>query len=117
MRFTDPGGPILFPVSYIDGDVSVVQADGGSGADVNVQISASDGDAEERVSDGSVDLVGQQLDLVTATAAVGNTLVTRRVTSQVSNAEERSSDGDVITANQIGSTACASIQSRFPTAP
>jgi type IV pilus assembly protein PilY1 len=101
MRFTDPGGPILFPVSYIDGDVSVVQAAGGSGADINVQISASDGDAEERVSDGSVDLVGQQLDLVTATAAVGSTLVTRRVTSQASNAEERSSDGDVITANQI----------------
>jgi len=24
MRFTDPGGPILFPVSYIDEDVSVV---------------------------------------------------------------------------------------------
>ena len=38
MRFTDPGGPILFPVSYIDEDVSVVMAGAGSGADINVQV-------------------------------------------------------------------------------
>jgi len=29
MRFTDPGGPVLFPVSNIDEDVSVIQAGGG----------------------------------------------------------------------------------------
>lgn len=50
MRFTDPGGPILFPVSYIDEDVSVVEAAGGSGADINVQIDASNDDAEEIVT-------------------------------------------------------------------
>jgi type IV pilus assembly protein PilY1 len=33
MRFTDPGGPILFPVSYIDEDVSVVMA-GAAAVDV-----------------------------------------------------------------------------------
>ena len=45
MRFTDPGGPVLFPVSYIDEDVSVITA-AGNGADINVQIGASGDDAE-----------------------------------------------------------------------
>jgi type IV pilus assembly protein PilY1 len=101
MRFTDPGGPILFPVSYIDEDVSVVEAGGGSGADINVQVNASSDDAEELVTGGSVDLLGGQLDLITSTAAVGTTQVTRRVASQSSNAEEQLSNGDIITANQI----------------
>jgi type IV pilus assembly protein PilY1 len=101
MRFTDPGGPILFPVSYIDEDVSVVEAGGGSGADINVQIDSSSDDAEELVSGGSVDVLSPQLDLITATAAVGTTQVVRQVASQASNAEERLSDGDIITANQI----------------
>ena len=101
MRFTDPGGPILFPVSYIDEDVSVVMANGGSGADINVQINSSSDDAEELVTGGAVDLLSQQLDLITSTAAVGSTLVARQVTSQANNAEERSSDGAIITASQI----------------
>jgi len=101
MRFTDPGGPILFPVSYIDEDVSVVQASGGSGADINVQINGSADDAEELVTGGSVDLLGQQLDLVTDTAAVGNTQITRQVASQSSNAEQELGNGNIITASQI----------------
>ncbi len=101
MRFTDPGGPILFPVSYIDEDVSVVMANGSSGSDINVQINSSSDDAEELVTGGSVDLLSRQLDLVTSTAAVGSTMVARQVTSQASNAEEQLSDGDIITASQI----------------
>ncbi len=101
MRFTDPGGPILFPVAYIDEDVSVVAAGGSSGADINVQVNASSDDAEEQVSGGAVDLLGEQLDLITSTAAVSSTLVARQVTSQSSNAEERLSDGDIITGVRI----------------
>ncbi|MCK5363016.1 MAG: hypothetical protein KAR22_08615, partial [Gammaproteobacteria bacterium] len=80
---------------------SVVMAGGGSGSDINVQINSSSDDAEELVTGGSVDLLSQQLDLVTSMAAVGSTLVARQVTSQASNAEESSSDGDIITASQI----------------
>ena len=76
-------------------------ANGGSGADINVQINSSSDDAEELVTGGAVDLLSQQLDLITSTAAVGSTLVARQVTSQASNAEERSSDGAIITASQI----------------
>ena len=49
MRFSDPGGPILFPVSYIDEDVSVIEGKGAAatGTDINVQVSASNDDAEE----------------------------------------------------------------------
>ena len=101
MRFTDPGGPILFPVSYIDEDVSVVMSAAGVGFDVNVQIADSADDAEETVTGGSVDLIGKQLDLITATAAVGSTLVARQVAAQSSNAEEELASGDIITQNQI----------------
>jgi len=101
MRFTDPGGPILFPVSYIDEDVSVVQASGGSGADINVQINSGNDDAEEQVTGGAVDLLGDQLDIITSNAAVGSTPLAYQVSSQASNAEEQLSNGDIITASQI----------------
>ena len=101
MRFTDPGGPILFPVSYIDEDVSVVMAGAGGGADINVQIDSSSDDAEELVNGVAVDLLSQQLDIVTATAAVGSTSINRQVASQANNAEEQLSSGNIITASQI----------------
>jgi type IV pilus assembly protein PilY1 len=46
MRFSDPGGPILYPVSYVDKDVSEVTTDPNS-ADVNVRISQGIDDAEQ----------------------------------------------------------------------
>ena len=101
MRFTDPGGPILFPVSYIDEDVSVVMTSAGVGADINVQIDDSNDDAEEIVVGGSVDLLSDQLDIITATAAVSSTPLARQVSGQSSNAEEQLSSGDIITASQI----------------
>ena len=100
MRFTDPGGPILFPVSYIDEDVSVINA-AGSGADINVQIGTSADDAEERVTGGAVDLLSSELDLVTSSSAVGSTQVGFQVAAQSSNAEEELSSGDIITQNQL----------------
>ena len=46
MRFSDPGGPILYPVSYIDEDVSVVSTDPAA-ADINVRIDQGIDDAEQ----------------------------------------------------------------------
>ena len=47
MRFTDPGGPILFPVSYINEDVQVATSSNPPGMDINVRIAESADDAEE----------------------------------------------------------------------
>ena len=101
MRFTDPGGPILFPVSYIDEDVTIAEAGGGAGSDVNVQVRSSADDAEQLVGTGAVDLVSDRLDLVAVTDAVDSTLLPRQVSSQSNNAEQRLSDGDVVTGSQI----------------
>jgi type IV pilus assembly protein PilY1 len=46
MRFSDPGGPILYPVSYIDEDVSKITKDPNS-ADINVRIDQGIDDAEQ----------------------------------------------------------------------
>ncbi len=45
MRFTLPGGPVLFPISHISDDAHAIAPVGY--ADVNIQISDSDDDAEE----------------------------------------------------------------------
>ena len=46
MRFTDPGGPILYPVSYIDEDVDKITNDPNQ-ADINVRIDQGIDDAEQ----------------------------------------------------------------------
>jgi type IV pilus assembly protein PilY1 len=101
MRFHTPGGPIMFPVSYIDEDVSVVTSGGGTGMDINVQVSESSDDAEELALDGSVDLVSDTLELIETTKGGSQTPVFRQVSSQANNAEETLSNGSVITANII----------------
>ena len=60
MRFTDPGGPILFPVSYIEADADEITNAGT--ADVNVTIADGSDDAEEL--GGAMLLDSVRLDLV-----------------------------------------------------
>ena len=48
MRFTDPGGPVLFPVSAIDADANTIDSAGQP--DVSVRVSDNDDDAEELVA-------------------------------------------------------------------
>jgi type IV pilus assembly protein PilY1 len=76
MRFTVPGGPVLYPVSYIDD--STAEADTGGVPEVDTRLSASPDDAEEVVcvygllglcstldpTVGDVDTAGTELDLV-----------------------------------------------------
>ena len=105
MRFTDPGGPILFPVAYIDEDVEVAEQVGQVGLDVNVRVAQSDDDAEEIVStgpaNGLVDLGSQSLDLVQVSAAATTLTPVPQVSSQAHNAEERLSNGYISTGNVI----------------
>ena len=110
MRFTDPGGPILWPVTYVDEDVTKVEGSGAVGFPINVRVSDGADDAEENRAAGTdlgkVDIGGIFLELVEATAGgVTQTLSVAndpgmRVINQNNNAEE-DSDDDIITANQI----------------
>ena len=102
MRFTTPGGPVLFPVSYIDEDVSVVETGGaGSGMDVNVQVADTNDDAEELALDGSVDLVSPELELIETNQGGAQPPIFRQVSSQANNAEQRVFGGDIITGSQL----------------
>ena len=81
MRFTDPGGPILFPVSYIDEDINVIESGTSEvGFPINVRVSDGTDDAEEQVSSGTVDIGSSQLEIaeiisggnITQTLSVAN---------------------------------------------
>jgi len=113
MRFSDPGGPILFPVSYIDEDVTVIEGTGGgAGTNINVQVSAFNDDAEESTIDGSMDLTSTALEVMETMGAVG-TSIFRQVSSQANNAEQLVSNGDIITKNQIDLQSSQTNAARF----
>ncbi len=87
MRFSSPGGPILYPVSYVDEDVCVVESC--SAPTLQVTVAESGDDAEEN-SSGTVNTTSVDLDLVddkklTATSA---TTVVVSVNSGSDDAEE-----------------------------
>ncbi len=72
MRFTDPGGPILYPVSYIDEDVSKITSDPNQ-ADINVRIDQGIDDAEQvdcAVTAGAWDCTNPDLGKVTLDSPV-----------------------------------------------
>ena len=113
MRFTDPGGPILWPVTYVDEDVTNIESLGsGVGFPINVRVSDGADDAEEIITAGpnfgNVDIASSALEIaeiVSLGGSVTQTLsdandVGMRVINQNNNAEE-DSDDDIITANQI----------------
>lgn len=62
MRFTNPGGPVLHPVSYIDGDVNA-----GSIISTTASIEADTDDAQEVISTGSMILDRDELQVVELT--------------------------------------------------
>ncbi len=61
MRFSSPGGPVLYPVSYVDEDVCVVESC--SSPTLQVPVSASGDDAEEK-ADGNVVTSSVDLELM-----------------------------------------------------
>ncbi|MCP4598359.1 PilC/PilY family type IV pilus protein [Neptuniibacter sp.] len=88
MRFSIPGGPILYPVKYIDEEVSTFEAMTGTSQST---ISSDDDDAEER-SDGTVVLNSDSLIMMESEGfAVSNT-VQATVTAGSNDAYEISSN-------------------------
>jgi type IV pilus assembly protein PilY1 len=68
MRFTDPGGPILYPVANIEADTTTIEGASGSsgsatGADIQRRVAVGTDDAEENSSDSSVNLSDPTLTL------------------------------------------------------
>jgi type IV pilus assembly protein PilY1 len=76
MRFSgdDAGGPVLFPVSYIDEDVCDIEDCSTIHPSIAVRVSNSADDAEEDNSSGAVDLTSTTLDMVSDGACHGTLL-------------------------------------------
>lgn len=70
MRFSNPGGPVLFQVDYIDRNLN--ESEGGL-IDLSYSISADDDDAQELVSTGEMVLDDERLKMVTLTAGTFGT--------------------------------------------
>jgi len=96
MRFNNPGGPILYPVVDIDGDACDVASCATSDPSVSTRIRNNSDDAEE-LSDGTVTLFNESLNIVENPEAAGVTVETVDfpVLSDYDDAEERLSNGDV----------------------
>ena len=62
MRFSNPGGPILFPVAYIDEDAS--EAFKAGGADITARIADGTDDVEELKSTGAMKFTSTRLELL-----------------------------------------------------
>lgn len=82
MRFTNPGGPVLHPVKYIDEDVNA-----GSIITVDTPVSAANDDAQEILSTGQMILDGERLEIINATS-VGFDSFDDQVSSGDDDAEE-----------------------------
>ena len=80
MRFTDPGGPVLWPVSFVDEDVEVIEQSAlDVGFPVNVRVLDRNDDGEEVVSTGAVDLISDDLNLVNSDAGVTTTSISHGI--------------------------------------
>ena len=87
MRFSNPGGPILYPVSYIDEDVNE-----GKLVDVFAGTEASNDDAQEGLTSGTVEVSDPRLELTTM--VIGATeFFEDSVSTGSDDAEERISSG------------------------
>lgn len=92
MRFHEKGGPVLFPVTYIDEEISEVE--GESAGTIDVRPAAGDDDAEETDADGSVTVDSGTLVLGTAQAGGATATVSVRVSDGDDDVEE-SQNGDM----------------------
>ncbi len=83
MRFHRLGGPVLYPVEYIDEDITVVEGISAAAAnDVFKPIQTADDDAEQLPTTGVMDLNGTDMQMTLYSSAALGT-VTNTVTSQV----------------------------------
>ncbi|MCP5152289.1 MAG: VWA domain-containing protein [Chromatiales bacterium] len=92
MRFSDPGGPILYPVSYIDADVNDIETS--TGADVISRVSDGRDDAEQLGL--AVKLDSVQLELNDTPAFGDERSFVRSVLAGSDDADQaREEDGDI----------------------
>jgi len=85
MRFSNPGGPVLYPVSYIDKNVLDNEDDL---VDVVVSMADGDDDAQEIISTGAVDINDQTLRMVTETIGTALQYESERIDDDDDDAEE-----------------------------
>ena len=106
MRFTSgSGGPVLFPVSYIDENVGNIVSETAVPGELSYEAYISDGENDgEENNDGAGDdgemslgdVVIEAIEIGTGTAVVGSTAnISERVDSTNEDAEENISDGDM----------------------
>jgi len=123
MRFTDPGGPILYPVSYIDEDISVVENGDPSETLISSRIDRSSDDAEENeaidlatvidkadldakrlLTPGIMDTTGLVLDMMETqgSASVGGTVISKKVRRDSDDAEQHADGSMVLNGSTFG---------------
>jgi len=87
MRFSDPGGPVLFPAANINADANAVET--GGQVDVSVQIADPNDDVEEK--NGDMLLTSNQIDLVHTDAFGPETSLVVQVVDGADDAEQTAS--------------------------
>lgn len=100
MRFTNPGGPILFPVSYVDENVCNVESC--AAPSVTASVSSSTDDAEEN-SAGVVDLTSKDLEMASDVKHGASSETLREVDVATGNddAEEDASGTVLLTSSDL----------------
>ena len=90
-RFHTPGGPILFPVSFVDEDARDVEQ--GLIPEVNQRVLGSENDAEELVATGAVVLDSTQLEMTQTASFGGESSHFAEVLSSSDDAEQMPAGG------------------------
>lgn len=88
MRFNDPGGPVLYPVTNIDAPINLL-------TNLTGTISASNDDAEQDAT-GNVELNNTSL-AITTRSSLGGSTITAIVDNSSRDAEQRIADGSTRT--------------------
>ena len=90
MRFNDPGGPVIYPITDIDQTVSSGTYSGLATARVNGENSDAEQDAT-----GAMTLDNNTLEITTRTSSGGSNTITKYVTSSADDGEETLSNGSM----------------------
>ncbi len=87
MRFNNPGGPILFPVSYVDEDMSTAAPETPAGS-VTATITESSNDAEEVGGSMIMSLASKHLEMAYGASTGGQTTAISKIDNRYGDLEE-----------------------------
>ncbi|HEC15619.1 MAG TPA: VWA domain-containing protein [Sedimenticola sp.] len=90
MRFNDPGGPILFPTTFVDEPIETVSPGDPAGT-VTSRISDGNDDVEEIGALMTMQLASTHLEMAHGAASTGQTTITRKVDNRYDDMEQYSS--------------------------